>query len=411
MRFPGHLQAPIHPHAIPLPLQSDSSQICTIYEGLKHLPETVKLRVKTTDNGLLLYASNKSGALEKVIHKNSSLQDKRRALISLISKLGNDYAKSGPLNSDQRGALERLRHALANNADAVDFTAAELKRLLKPLSNSVRTRKLLLASKIAKEQSEIGNEPLRDAEGRHYQAFINIDNPTKNLLKLALFGPQSRAYSLRHQRSIVGTFFSLVEAICNKKASRTTTVRLIRDSKDKDGLLTFSIAWQAVVAMPRGDGKILDKMSWKPTISKLSLLIQRVLSRSQKKAISPGSPAKNSTKNSTKTSPVKSPDYVKNLQYAQFVSETNTSGAKHVVAMSTSIFHDESGESDVLVSSPSPEDMNSRMHNLLRRVNAAARFVESPFAPQKKRNPDTSAVKEFSAENSVTDHSLDEHSQ
>ena len=403
MKFPGHLHTQNNRHALPLPPLPDSSQICTIYEELKRLPATARVRVKSTDNGLLLYASNKSVPLETISQKNSSLQEKRQALISLLKGLSDEYAKSGSLNRDQRGALDRLRMTLAKRGDAQDFTAGELKNLLKPLNNSVRTRKLLLASKRSRECSEIGNQPLQDMEGRHYQAFLAMEKPTRHLLKLALFGHQSKSFSLAQQRSVLNNVFELITTMLSQKASRTASVRLIRNNTNKDALLEFSIAWQAARKQRGEENKMLDKMSWKGAIDNLSVLIQHVLTRPERK-----NPLAH---NPTKTSPVKSTAYLEKLQHAQIVPKADTRTATPVFPAPDSLAHGKDDASDVLVSSTSLEDPQSLTQARSRHATTASRFADSPFVLQRTRQGNTSVVKEYPLENSDADHGTDTHWQ
>ena len=307
-----------HSHAsqqrtlIPLPGNPSASYICDIYNGLKHCPPEAVIRAEASGQGWVVFQAKKETTIS-ALAKSSGVQRRREALMSLLTRLGDEYAQETALNHDQQKALDRLRRLTKSKDGAADITAGNLRNLLRPLSNSVRARKLRSATPTSPDARAVGRRQFTVADDAgKFREFIQLDQPTRYLLKVALFGHASESLSLASQRYIVSAAFDLVAKILAGSGSRESIIRLIRASPDTEALLRFAQAWQSgMTDKPGAAGKALADMPWKSAIGRLSVLILRALAKSDDKAVA--SPRKASPQ---KTSPVHSPLYAKTLQKA-----------------------------------------------------------------------------------------------
>lgn len=345
MQAQGRTPATQQRTIIPLPADPGSPHICEIYNGLKNCPAKAVVRAEASEQGWLLYAARKEKAIDAVILKSASIRRRREGLLSLLNKLGNDYARRAVLNHHQQAALARLRQLIKNNEEGGDITAGELRTLLRPLSNSVRSRKLRAATPKSPEERAVASRRFNvDDDTDKFREFIQLDQPTQHMLKVALFGHQSKSFSLARQRQILAAAFALVEKIIGKNGTRDTIIKLVRDSADTESLRTFAEAWQAGIAdKPGAAGKALGSMSWKSAIGRLCLLILRALARpGDKVGLTP-----------EKTSPVQSPLYAKTLQRAMHMASVGYPRTVPVPAFSLNLLaQEENSSSRVSISSP-----------------------------------------------------------
>lgn len=250
-----------------------------IYTAIKNKPDAAVVRAGSVDQNWYLTTTKKENPLEAATIRAASIKKHRQLLLDLLEKISADYASGANLNKDQQAALIKLQALTEQKSRKEDFTAGELKPLLRSLSNSARTRANIRTNSQYQRDVMMGRRQCSPRSNSDWlKDFLVIDQSTRHMVKIALFGYAWQAVSLAQQRQILNSVFLLLEKYLDTSASPQSFKKLLMKSQQKDLLLTFADAWLDKVADKKRSGasKTLDHFKWKNAVTHLAVAIRQI---------------------------------------------------------------------------------------------------------------------------------------